>query len=69
QVESDMIDPAVGLSGLVRLGEKVEKGKVLGVIHAGREDAARGAEMAMRRSITVGPGPSPAPDLIYERIG
>ncbi|MBV1897098.1 MAG: thymidine phosphorylase, partial [Rhodobacteraceae bacterium] len=69
QVESDVIDPAVGLSGLVRLGDKIEKGKVLGVIHAGREDAARAAEMALRQSITVGPEPCTVPDLIHERIG
>lgn len=69
QVESDVIDPAVGLSGLVRLGDKIEKGQVLGVIHAGREDAARAAEMALRQSITVGPEPCMTPDLIHERIG
>ncbi len=69
QVESDVIDPAVGLSGLARLGDKVEKGTVLGVIHAGREDAARAAEMAMRKAITIGPVPCSVPDLIHERVG
>jgi thymidine phosphorylase len=69
QVESDVIDPAVGLSGLARLGEKVEKGTVLGVIHAGREDAARATENAMRSAITIGPVPCSVPDLIHERVG
>lgn len=69
QIESDVIDPAVGLSGLVRLGEKVERGTVLGVIHAGREDAARAAEKALRLAITIGPVPCTVPDLIHERVG
>lgn len=69
QIESDAIDPAVGLSGLVRLRDKVEKGTVLGVIHAGREDAARAAEQAMREAITIGPTPCLVPDLIHERVG
>lgn len=69
QVETDVIDPAVGFSGLVRLGQKVEAGSVLGVIHAGREDAARDAEVALRNAIIIGPIPCTVPDLIHERVG
>ena len=69
QVESDVIDPSVGLSGLVRLGAAVERGQPLVVIHAGREDAARAAEKAVRRAITIGETPGVVPDLIHERIG
>ena len=69
QVEGDVIDPAVGLSGLVRLGDQVERGTPLGVIHAGREDAARAAEHALRAAIVIGPRPCTPPDLIYERVG
>jgi thymidine phosphorylase len=69
QVESDVIDPAVGFSGLVRLGDKVERGTPLAVIHAGREDAARAAEAALRRAITISDTPAPVPDLIHERVG
>lgn len=70
QVESDVIDPAVGLSGLPRLGARVERGQPLAVIHAGREDAAHRAESALRRAITLaGSAPETLPDLIHERIG
>jgi len=69
QVESDVIDPAVGLSGLVRLGQNVSRGMPLAVIHAGREDSARAAEMAVRQAITVGPQPVEIPALIHERVG
>lgn len=69
QVEGDTIDPSVGLSGLVRLGQRVDQGQPLAVIHAGREDVARRAEAAVRAAITLGAKPGTLPDLIHERIG
>ncbi len=69
QVEADVIDPSVGLSGLARLGDFVERGQPLAVIHAGREDLARGAESVVRRAITMGANPVTVPDLIHERVG
>ncbi|WP_425045629.1 thymidine phosphorylase [Primorskyibacter sp. S87] len=68
QVESDVVDPSVGMSGVVRLGDKVDKGAPLAVIHAAREDAARRADLAIRSAITLGPEPIPAPNLVHERI-
>jgi thymidine phosphorylase len=69
QVENDVIDPSVGLSGLARLGGFVEQGQPLAVIHAGREDLAWAAEMAVRGAIVMGAEPVTAPDLIHERVG
>lgn len=68
QVESDEIDPAVGLSSVIRLGAKVTKGEPLAVIHAAREDAARQAELALRQAITLGDAAPDLPPLIHERI-
>ena len=68
QVESDVIDPAVGLAGVVRLGQKLDRGAPLAVIHAAREDAAQAAEAALRAAITLGPEPGPEPELVQERI-
>ncbi|MEX0350340.1 MAG: thymidine phosphorylase [Paracoccaceae bacterium] len=68
QVESDIVDPSVGLSSVVRLGEKVEKGAPLAVIHAAREDAARQAEQVVRAAITLSATPVEAPGLIHEVI-
>ncbi|WP_170581303.1 thymidine phosphorylase [Ruegeria arenilitoris] len=68
QVESDVIDPAVGLSGLVRLSDKVSAGTPLAVVHAAREDAAQRAAQAVRAAITIGPAPVPVPELVQERI-
>jgi thymidine phosphorylase len=69
QVESDVIDPSVGLSGLASLGDFVERGQPLAVIHAGREDLVRGAEAMVRRAITIGADAVTVPDLIHERVG
>ncbi|WP_171174755.1 thymidine phosphorylase [Ruegeria sp. HKCCD8929] len=68
QVEDDVIDPSVGLSGMVRLGDKVGKGEPFAVIHAAREDAARQAEAAVRAAITLGDNPTDLPPLVHERI-
>lgn len=68
QVESDVIDPAVGLSDLVRLGDRVEKGVPLAVVHAAREDAARRAADAVQKAITLGTGKPVVPSLVHERI-
>ena len=68
QVETDTVDPAVGLSNVIRLGAKVETGTPLAMIHAAREDVARRAEATVRAAITLGPKPRPAPDLIRERL-
>ncbi len=69
QIEGDVIDPSVGLSGVQRLGAQVSKGQPLAVVHAVREDAARRAVEAVQAAITVGPEVPDVPQLIHERIG
>lgn len=65
----DDIDPAVGVSALVKVGEKVEAGQPLALIHANDDDAWAEAEVRLRDGITLGDQPpAPAP-LIAERIG
>jgi thymidine phosphorylase len=68
QVETDQVDPAVGLSGVVRLGQKVARGQPLATVHAGREDAARAAERVVQEAITLADAPSAVPPLIHDRI-
>ncbi|KAE9631414.1 thymidine phosphorylase [Parasedimentitalea maritima] len=67
-VESDQVNPAVGLSELVRLGQKVEVGTPLAVVHAAREEAADAAEAALRGVIKIAPDATVIPELIHERI-
>ena len=69
QVESDVVDPAVGLSEMVRLGDWVEKGAPLCRIHAAREEAAAEAEAAVLGAVEIGADAPEVPELIHERIG
>jgi thymidine phosphorylase len=68
QVESDVIDPAVGISDIVRLGDKLDKGAPLAVIHAAREDAAQQAAQAVLQAISLGPDSPALPGIVHERI-
>lgn len=69
QIENDVIDPSVGLSGLIRLGDRVEPGQALGIVHAGHEGTARAGEAALRGAITIGANKPEVPALIHERVG
>jgi thymidine phosphorylase len=68
-VEGDSINPAVGLSDVVRLGARVARGQPLAVIHAARAADADRAEATLRRAITLGPVAPDLSDLIAERVG
>jgi len=69
QVESDVVDPAVGLSEMVRLGAWVEKGAPLCRVHAAREEAAAEAEAAVLGAVEIGADRPQVPRLFHERIG
>lgn len=66
--DGDRIDPAVGLSRVVRLGTRVAEGDPLCRLHAADEASAAAAGDAVRASITISDAPEARP-LIYERIG
>ena len=65
----DKIDHAVGVSALVKIGERVESGSPLGVIHANDEFSLAEAQGMLARAIRVGDQPVAAPRLIEEIIG
>ncbi len=67
RVETDQIDPAVGLTDVVTLGQKITRGQPLGVIHAADEDSAEAAAHAVLAAVQIGDVPE-VPDLIRERI-
>lgn len=73
QVESDRIDPRVGLSDVAALGQSVSAGDPIATIHAADEAAAERAAHAVLRAVTIGDRPDgpavvTAPDLILDRI-
>lgn len=51
---TDAVDHAVGVSGLVKVGERVETGGVLGVIHANDEGALSEAQGMLAKAVVVG---------------
>ncbi|GGG82330.1 thymidine phosphorylase [Salipiger pallidus] len=67
-VETDMIDPAVGLSSVVRIGQQISAGEPLARVHAAREDQADAAVAVVQRAISLGAAGAPG-SLIKERIG
>jgi thymidine phosphorylase len=65
----DWIDPAVGIGELVKMGERVELGAPLGVIHANDEQALAEAMVRLGRAIVVGDSFAPPARLIEDVIG
>lgn len=69
KIESDEVNPAVGLSEVVRLGTKVTTGQTLAVVHASRSDLADKAASAVQEAMTLSDKQADLPDLIIERVG
>ncbi|MFN3208412.1 MAG: thymidine phosphorylase [Roseovarius sp.] len=69
QVETDRIDPAVGLSDIVPLGTEVAQGQPLLRIHASRAAHADAAEALVRDAIGIGPAAPAETPLVIERVG
>lgn len=68
RVETDVVNPAVGLSNVLRLGAKVNKGDPLAVIHAARPEDADRAAKAVIGAIQIGGGKITPPELIVAQV-
>jgi pyrimidine-nucleoside phosphorylase len=66
--ESDAIDPAAGITALVKVGEPVLPGQRLACLGAASEARLDLAEALLRDAITLGEGPPRPSELIKERI-
>ncbi|KAA9008314.1 thymidine phosphorylase [Histidinibacterium aquaticum] len=67
QVESDRVDPSVGLSDVLPLGTEVARGDPLCTLHARTEEEAERAAHRILSAITLGASPETAP-LLRGRI-
>ena len=65
----DRIAPAVGVSGLVKIGERVAAGAALCTIHAEDDQALAEARVMLAGAIVIGDQPGVAPRLIDEVLG
>ena len=68
-VESDRVNPAVGVSDVVRLGQRVERGQPLAMVHAARSDDADRAVAAVGAAIMLGEADASTPALICAQVG
>jgi thymidine phosphorylase len=68
QVESDLVNPAVGFSEVVTLGARVVKGQVLARVHGAREGQADQAAAALRTAITLSDARPAKRELVHEVI-
>ncbi len=67
RVESDQVNPAVGLTDVLALGTRVQEGQPLLRVHAAREGQAAAAAMTVLKAITIGDAPAETP-LVLERV-
>ena len=68
QVESDPIDPTVGLSDVCALGSKVTKGTVIARVHASRMQSAETAAKTVLKALSIGKTAAKSRDLVLDRI-
>ena len=68
QKTDDRIDYAVGTSGLAKIGDKVEKGQPLVVVHANSEDKLAQAMAYIEKAFSLADTPVAAPKPIVDRI-
>ena len=64
----EAINPAVGISHLVKVGERVEVGDPLCRVHAATSEAARVAHQQLDTAFKIGPDPVPAAPIVAEII-
>jgi pyrimidine-nucleoside phosphorylase len=64
-----VIDPAVGISNLVKVAEQVPPGGLLCTIHASDEGSLAEARRTLQSAITVGDEPVAAPNFVEEIMG
>ncbi|MCU9850307.1 thymidine phosphorylase [Defluviimonas sp. WL0024] len=67
--DGDRINPSVGLSQIMGVGEPVEKGEALVRIHAATPAAAEAAVASVRAAIRIEDDEPDEPVLIHKRIG
>jgi thymidine phosphorylase len=65
----DVIDPAVGIAGIVKVGERVASGAPLAVLHANDVRRLAEARALLADAFTLGDAPVTPPPLVAEVIG
>ena len=69
RVESDVIDPAVGIDQILPFGAQVGRGEIIARVHANRLDRAQAAVKALESIIIIDDAAVDSTPLILEEIG
>lgn len=67
RIETDKINPSVGLADMISVGDRVTRGQALCTVHAACDDSAEAAAKAVLSAVKFGDAPTPTP-LIIARI-
>jgi len=67
--KGDRIDPAVGIVFRPKVGDRVESGEELGIVHTRDEDAAGACAARVLGALTLSEDPVEAPALVYGWYG
>jgi pyrimidine-nucleoside phosphorylase len=65
---SDPVDPAVGVTGLVKVGETLAAGSPLCLLHANDASRLDAAAALIADAIRIGPGPATREPVVAERL-
>lgn len=65
----DKIDPAAGVSNILKIGQSVKKGTTLLTIHANDSSKEQEARTLLDKAFKISAEPVTAPELIVERMG
>jgi len=65
---TDAVDPSVGISGLAKIGERIERGQPLAILHANDEQRLSEARALLQSAFIVSADKVGAPPLILEEI-
>lgn len=66
--KTDVIDPSVGTTVAVKVGDEVEEGDILATLHHSSGRGLEEAERLTRRAFVIGPGPVARPPLVHEEV-
>ena len=65
---TDTVDARVGFSSVAQIGQRVECGSLLAVVHAADAAAADAANLQMQQLIAIGDGPVELPPVMLRRV-
>ena len=66
--KDDVIDPAVGIEVVRKVGESVSKGEPLAILHVNDETNLEQAKKMVVQAYSIGDDEVKAPNLIVERV-